>query len=176
MLNSGHLPESLAIMKSAKELDFNPKLFCFTVGPTTPNFLSTLKDAAEYVVASSQWTDTEKWQGTDVFGTPQKFGELYQKEYGEAPDYHAADGGSVGVAMQAAIEKANSIDSEAVRDALAKLDIMTFYGPIKLDERGINSSHPMAVQQIQKSKLLTVWSADVAEAKPLYPTPEWSKR
>ena len=176
MLNSGHLPESLAIMKAAKELDFNPKLFCFTVGPTTPNFLSTLKEAAEYVVASSQWTDAEKWQGTDIFGTPQKFSELYQKDYGEVPDYHAADGGSVGVAMQAAIEKANSIEPEAVRDALATLDIMTFYGPIKFDERGINSIHPMAVQQIQKGKLLTVWPADVAEAKPLYPTPEWSKR
>jgi branched-chain amino acid transport system substrate-binding protein len=176
LLNSGHLPESLAIMKSAKELDYSPKLFAFTVGPTTPDFLKTLQSAAEGVVASTQWTETEKWQGTDVFGTPQKFASLYQQEYGSIPDYHAADGGSVGVAMQVAIEKAGSVDPDAVRDALAKLDLMTFYGPIKFDERGINLTHPMAVQQIQNGKLVTVWPEEVAEAKPAYPTPPWSSR
>jgi len=176
MLNSGHLPESLTIMKAAKELDYNPKLFCFTVGPTTPDFVTTLKQSADYVVASSQWTDAEKWQGADVFGTPKKFADLYQKEYGSAPDYHAADGASVGVAMQAAIEKANSVDSQAVRDALAKLDITTFYGPIKFDDRGINTVHPMAVQQIQQGKLVTVWPSEIAEGPPQYPTPAWSKR
>jgi branched-chain amino acid transport system substrate-binding protein len=177
LLNSGHLPESLSIMKSAKELDYSPNLFAFTVGPTTPDFLKTLTDSAEDVIASTQWTNTEKWQGPDIFGTAQNFSQLYQKEYGgEIPDYHAADGGSVGVAMQLAIEKADSLDPDAVRDALAKLDVMTFYGPIKFDERGVNLTHPMAVQQIQKGKLLTVWPSDVAEAKPAYPTPPWSKR
>jgi branched-chain amino acid transport system substrate-binding protein len=78
--------------------------------------------------------------------------------------------------MQAALEKAGSTDPDAVRDALAKLDIMTFYGPIKFDERGENATHPMAVQQIQKGKLVTVWPSDVAEGKALYPTPPLSQR
>jgi branched-chain amino acid transport system substrate-binding protein len=176
MLNSGHLPESLAIMKSAKELDYNPSLFCFTVGPTTPDFLKSLNASADGVVASTQWTETERWQGTDIFGTPRKFYELYQKEYASVPDYHAANGASVGIAMQAAIEKAGSVEPDAVRDALAKLDFMSFYGSLKFDSRGVNVTHPMAVQQIQKGKLVTIWPAEVAEAKPAYPTPAWSKR
>ena len=177
LLNSGHLPESLAIMKSAKELDFSPKLFCFTVGPTTPDFLKTLGADAEGVVASTQWTEVEKWQGTDIFGTPQKFNELYQRDFNnQIPDYHVANGASVGVAMQAAIEKANSLEPDAVRDALSKLDLMTFYGPIKFDERGANTVHPMAVQQIQKGKLPTIWPAAVANAMAVYPTPAWSAR
>lgn len=176
MLNSGHLPESLAIMKAAKELDYSPKLFCFTVGPTTPDFLKALKADAENVVASTQWTATEKYQGTDIFGTPQKYAEAYKAAYGDDPDYHAADGTSVGVAFQAALEKAGATDPSRVRDALAGLDIMTFYGRIKFDSRGINTAKPMAVQQIQGGKLVTVWPADVAEAKPRYPTPEWKKR
>ena len=176
MLNSGHLPESLAIMKSAKELDYNPKLFCFTVGPTTPDFLKTLTTGAEYVVSSSQWTPSETWQGTDIFGTPKKYSDLYQKAFSSIPDYHAADGSSVGVAMQAAIEKAGSIDAQAVRNALSTLDIQTFYGPIKFDATGANPTHPMAVQQIQKGVLLTVFPTNVAEAKALYPTPPWSGR
>ncbi|HEY8885591.1 MAG TPA: amino acid ABC transporter substrate-binding protein, partial [Chloroflexota bacterium] len=177
LLNSGHLPESLAIMKSAKELDFSPKLFCFTVGPTTPDFLKTLGGDAEGVVASTQWTEVEKWQGTDIFGTPQKFNQLYQQDFNnQVPDYHVADGASVGVVMQVAIEKANSLEPDAVRDALSKLDLMTFYGPIKFDERGVNTAHPMAVQQIQKGKLPTIWPAEVSNASPAYPTPAWSAR
>ncbi len=176
LLNSGHLPESLAIMKASKELDFNPKLFCFTVGPTTPDFLNTLKADAENVVASTQWTATEKYAGTDIFGTPQKYVSLYKAKFGSDPDYHAADGTSVGVAFQAGIEKAASLDPSSVRDALATLDLTTFYGRIKFDTRGINIAKPMAVQQIQKGQLLTVWPADVAEAKPVYPSIAWGKR
>jgi ABC-type branched-subunit amino acid transport system substrate-binding protein len=69
LLNSGHLVESLAIMKAGKELDYNPKLFAFTVGPATPNFIQTLGEDAEYVVTSSQWADTLQYRGIDIFGT-----------------------------------------------------------------------------------------------------------
>jgi hypothetical protein len=34
----------------------------------------------------------------------------------------------------------------------------------------------MVVNQIQNGKLVTVWPAGLAEAKPLYPTPAWSQR
>ena len=39
LLNAGRLVYSVAIMKAAKELDYNPKLFGFTVGPATPDFI-----------------------------------------------------------------------------------------------------------------------------------------
>jgi branched-chain amino acid transport system substrate-binding protein len=63
-----------------------------------------------------------------------------------------------------------------VRDELAKLDVTTFYGQIKFDERGVNITKPMVVQQWQDGKLATVWPADVASEKPLYPAPGWDKR
>ena len=64
-----------------------------------------------------------------------------------------------------------------MRDALAKLDFISFYGHVKFDERGINTFKPMAVEQLQSDgKKRTVWPADVAEAQPLYPAPNWDKR
>jgi branched-chain amino acid transport system substrate-binding protein len=80
------------------------------------------------------------------------------------------------LAFQYALEKAGSLDPQKVRDALAALDVMTFYGPITFDKRGVNMTKPMVVQQIQNGKLITVWPAAIAEAKPLYPTPAWNAR
>jgi len=63
-----------------------------------------------------------------------------------------------------------------VRNTLAKLDFVSFYGQIKFDERGINVTKPMAVEQWQGSKRVTVWPADVAEGKAVWPFPAWGSR
>jgi len=63
-----------------------------------------------------------------------------------------------------------------VREALVKLDIMTFYGQIKFDNRGVNVYKPMVVEQIQDGKRATVFPAEVANARPRYPTPSWATR
>ena len=53
---------------------------------------------------------------------------------------------------------------------------MSFYGILKFDDRGINMYKPMAVNQIQKGQLMTVWPVAVQNAKPMYPTPPWNAR
>jgi branched-chain amino acid transport system substrate-binding protein len=80
------------------------------------------------------------------------------------------------VAFVKAIEAAGSIDADKVRDAIAKLSFMSFYGQIKFDDRGINVTKPMAVEQWQSGRRVTVWPADVAEAKALWPLTAWSAR
>jgi hypothetical protein len=47
---------------------------------------------------------------------------------------------------------------------------------IKFDSRGINVDKPMAVEQWQNGRRVTVWPADVAETKALWPLPAWSAR
>jgi branched-chain amino acid transport system substrate-binding protein len=87
-----------------------------------------------------------------------------------------ADGTAACLAFQYAIEKAGTLDPAKVRDALASLDVMTFYGPITFDKRGVNMTKPMIVQQIQNQHLVTVWPPAVANAKPIYPAPAWDRR
>jgi hypothetical protein len=49
---------------------------------------------------------------------------------------------------------------------------MTFYGPIKFDQRGLNIYKPMAVEQLQPDGgQYTVYPFDVAERPALYPMP-----
>lgn len=176
ILGSGHENEALVTMKEAKQLGINAKLYAFTVGPATPDFATALGPDANDVLGSAQWTAQEKYQGTDVFGTPANYEQLYVKEYGHEPAYQSADATAAGLAFQYAIQQSGSIDPKKVRDALASLDITTFYGQIRFDSTGANTYKPMATIQIQNGKLVTVYPADVANAQLIYPTPPFGSR
>jgi hypothetical protein len=59
-----------------------------------------------------------------------------------------------------------------VASALAHVDVMTFYGRIKFDNRGVNIYKPMAVTQLQPDGGdYTVFPLDVAQRAALYPMP-----
>jgi branched-chain amino acid transport system substrate-binding protein len=174
LLGSGHENEAVTTMKEAKQLHINAKLYAFTVGPATPDFITALGPTANYVLGSSQWTPQEKYNGIDVFGTPANYAQMYQTEYGHHPSYQSAESTAVGLAFQYAIQNAGSIDPQKVRDALASLDIMTFYGEVRFDSTGANTYKPMATIQIQNGTLVTVYPSDVANAQLSYPTPPLS--
>ncbi len=174
LLGSGHEAEAVTTMKEAKQLHINAKLYAFTVGPATPDFISVLGSTANDVLGSSQWTPQEKYNGIDVFGTPANYAQLYQTEFGHNPSYQSAESTAAGLAFQYAIQKAGSIDPQKVRDALASLDIMTFYGEIRFDSTGANTFKPMATIQIQNGSLVTVYPSSIANAQLAYPTPPLS--
>ena len=176
ILGSGHESEAITTLKQAKQLGINPKLWAFTVGPALPDFITTLSGDANDVLGSSQWTPQVKYQGTDIFGTPANFASLYQAKYSTTPSYQAAESAACGLAYQAAITKAGSIDPQKVRDALAGLDITTFYGQIKFAANGENATKPMVTTQVQSGKLVTVYPSNVANASLIYPTPPFGQR
>ncbi|HEY1349141.1 MAG TPA: amino acid ABC transporter substrate-binding protein [Ktedonobacteraceae bacterium] len=171
ILGSGHEGEAVTTMKEARQLHITAKLYAFTVGPATPDFISVLGPTANYVLGSAQWTPQEKYNGIDVFSTPASYTQMYQTEYGHPPAYQSAESTAAGLAFQYAIQQAGSIDAQKVRAALAGLDIMTFYGELRFDSTGANTYKPMATVQIQNGGLVTVYPSTVANAQLLYPTP-----
>jgi branched-chain amino acid transport system substrate-binding protein len=176
LLNSGHFNEAVALVKAAKELKYSPVAMGFSVGPGLPAFVDNLKTDANFVMSGAQWTPAVKYKGDDVFSTSQRYYDEFKKRWGNDPSYQAADGTACGIAFQKAIEKAGTLDPAKVRDALAGLDVTTFYGQIKFDERGANIYKPMVVEQWQNNKRVTVYPADVAEASVAFPAPAWDKR
>jgi branched-chain amino acid transport system substrate-binding protein len=177
LINSGHLAEAIAVNKAAKDVGLQAKLYAYSVGPTTPEFIKDLGPDANDVVTGSQWTADVKYKPAFYLTVPQ-YVHAYEQKYGAdtPPDYHVAESTAACLAFQKAIEDAGSLDAKKVRDALANLDVMTFFGRIKFDSRGINTYKPMVVDQIQNGKHYTVWPADVANAKPIYPAPAWGSR
>ncbi|TMD41524.1 MAG: branched-chain amino acid ABC transporter substrate-binding protein [Chloroflexi bacterium] len=177
VMNSGHLAEAIAINKAAKQLGVNAKIFAYSVGPSTPDFISALGPDANYVYDGSQWTPQVKYQPS-FYLSVSDYVKAYQQKFGASapPDYHVAESTAACLAFEKAIENAGSLDPGKVRDALAGLNVMTFFGQIKFDNRGINIYKPMVVEQIQNGVHYTVYPAAVANGKPLYPTPAWSTR
>jgi branched-chain amino acid transport system substrate-binding protein len=176
VINSGHFAESVAIMQQAKELGFNAKAFAFSVGPSLPDFQTTLKADSNFVFGGAQWTSDLKYQGTDLFQTPANYNALYVAQFGHNPAYQSASATASGLAFVQAIQTAGTLDPKAVRDAIARLDFISFYGQIKFDDRGVNIYKPMVIEQWQNGALATVWPSEVASAKPLWPAPDWDKR
>ncbi|GAC1547402.1 MAG: amino acid ABC transporter substrate-binding protein [Vulcanimicrobiaceae bacterium] len=177
ILNGGHLQDALLLQKGFKEQNVLAKAYGYSVGPDTPDFRKALGNDANYVLGGTQWSPTAKYKGAPGFITSStEYARAFQAKYGHVPDYHNAESSATCLAFQYAIEKAGSLDPQKVRDALAALNVVTFYGILKFDDRGINVYKPMAVNQIQKGNLVTVWPTAVQNAQPAYPAPDWSKR
>src|SRR5256885_6174905 len=177
VLNSGHLAESIAINKAAKQLGLSAKIFAYSVGPSTPDFINALGADANYVYDGSQWTPQVKYKPSFYLSVAD-YVKAYKAKYSTSddPDYHVAESTAACLAFQKAIENAGSLDPPKVRDALASLDVMTFFGQIKFDSRGINIYKTMVVEQIQHGTHYTVFPTDVANGGTKYPTPAWSSR
>ena len=131
--------------------------------------------AAEYAVCGSQWdrhlSYKDKW-----FGTADDYAKMFQKEFNYEPPYQAAESTASVLTFADAFQRAGSLDPQKVRDALAKTDLMTFYGPIKFDQSGKNIAKSMVLYQVQNGDYKVVAPSKWAEAKIIYPAPPWDKR
>jgi branched-chain amino acid transport system substrate-binding protein len=172
VFSNSYFADSAAQLRQMREQNLNFKLYCSTIGPGLPNFPEQLGATAEYVLGFSQWEPLPQ-----VLKHPgmKEYIEIYEKRFGEKPNYHA--GGAYGAlqATEAAIKKAGSFNGDALREALATIDVQTVFGRYKVDARGMNS-HEGLTFQILRGKRLVVWPEKWAETKPELPTPEWSKR
>lgn len=168
LIGSVHLAEGVAIVKQAKELGVNPQVIGETVAPPTPDFAKTLGKDANGVLGSSQWTKSVKGQD-DYFGTAEDYNNDIQSTFGHAAGYHNAEASAACLAFVEAIQNSKSTDPDPVRDALAALDIETFFGQVKFAENGQNDVKPMVVLQIQDGKPVTVWPKESAEGDLVWP-------
>lgn len=174
ILNAGHLQDALQMQRALKEQHVNAKIFGYSVGPDTPEFRVALGSDAQAVIGSAQWSSAVKYQGeAGFYRTARDYAAAFTRAVGHAPDYHNAQATAAGLAFQYALRSAGTPDRAAVRAALAKLDIVTFFGLLKFDDRGLNVYKPMVVNQIQGTKLLTVYPYRFADVKPIYPSPAW---
>ncbi|MBI4307543.1 MAG: amino acid ABC transporter substrate-binding protein [Chloroflexi bacterium] len=166
-----YLPESVLITRQAKELDVNPKMFAFSVGPALPDFTKNLSADAEYIFGASQWEPTLALPGV------KEFVEKYKAAYeGRDPSYQATGGYGGCQLLEQAVKKAGSLDREKLRETLASLETTTVYGAYKVDATGAQVAKPSYMTQVQKGQRVIVWPTDAATAKAIFPTPPWSAR
>ena len=170
-INSGHLNDGIAAVVSASSLGFCPKASFFMASANFPEFIEELGDLSAYAGGSTQWQKTMAYQGI-YLGTPKEYYDRYMAAYDMEPPYQAAESTAAGFILQYALETAGTTETEAVRQVLLNMDIMTFFGAVNLDETGKNVAHDMAAGQVLDGEFQTVWPTDVAVADFVYPNPK----
>lgn len=175
VLGVGAVSDTVVTMEAARQLNVHPRLFAFTSGPGDPGFLSDLKQSAEYVYGSTQWTAGARLP-IGYFLDGKAYAAQYLAAYGHRPDPSSAAATAGCLALEVAIEHAGSTEPQAVRSALTALDLQTFYGEIRFDSRGLNVFKPMEVEQVQDGLAVVVWPPATATGRPRYPMPAWDQR
>src|SRR5207237_9765161 len=124
---------------------------------------------SDYAMTPSPWTAQAKYRAS-YYLTSAQYVAAYKTKFRTTlePSFATADATAAGVALQSAIEHAQSLNTDRVRNALASLDIETFFGRIRFDSRGENSYRSTLVVQIQNGQRLTVWPAELDTAMPAF--------
>jgi branched-chain amino acid transport system substrate-binding protein len=146
------------------DLGLKPQVLSMIAGPAYKEFVDATGPQAENVSSASWWHPSVRYKGQDIFGTTEAFNELWRKKYNRDPDYAEASAAVSGAIFQLAMETANSIDANRVRDALAALDVVTFYGHVKFGPTGQITTLKPPVFQIQGGKPLVIYPASIKQA------------
>ncbi|MGH2698345.1 MAG: amino acid ABC transporter substrate-binding protein [Actinomycetota bacterium] len=161
--------DSVSLLRSLQELDYQPKAIISSTGPTLNSFGEAMGDAAEGIMAPVGYHSKAD------FPTNPEFVEAYEEEYGEAPSEDPANAYTVGQIVQQAVEEVGSVeDQDALRDYIRENEFETIVGPLSFNERGEPQSAHMILQW-QNGEIEIVLPADegVQTAEMVFPKPEW---
>jgi branched-chain amino acid transport system substrate-binding protein len=184
LIGGGHFADGQLLALQMRQLGIEVKAASILVAPTLPAFYEALGDMANGFMAPAHWEIGVTFglettpEGMEWFGPTQEefIGSVREISGGTDPDYHAACGGAAILAYVKAIEMADriarSLDTDAVRVAMAFLNFMSFYGEWGIDpETGKQIDHEMVLIQWQNGKKEIVWPVEAQTAAPLYPMP-----
>ncbi len=172
---SSYFEGALLIVRQSKQLKFCPKMLALTIGPEIPEFAKSLGKDADYIYGSAWWLPNAGWKGRD-FGSSRDYAKAMVKRTGREPIYPEAAGTVAGLFLQMAIEKANSLETDAVRAAFRTIDVETFWGPAAWNDRGENINGASVPIQIWNGKVVSIYPEHLREAPARYPMPCWGKR
>ncbi|MGH6949146.1 MAG: amino acid ABC transporter substrate-binding protein [Kiloniellales bacterium] len=171
---SAHAKGPPLALRQMSEMKVNVPMLAMTHCDSA-DIIGKFEKLSEYALCATQWDASlsyeDKW-----FGKASDFAEDFEKAYDYFPPYQAAESAAAVLVYADALERAGSLDSETVRDALAETDMMTFYGAVKFDETGKNTAKPMVLWQVQDGAYKVVAPAKYADSELIYPIPTWDER
>jgi branched-chain amino acid transport system substrate-binding protein len=165
MFVTGYINDLLLVRKQMVDQEMKEKVLTMIAGPAYQDFIESAGKTAENITSASWWHPAEQYDGKDIFGTTANFVKLFKAKYNSEPDYGQASAAVCGALFQMAIEKAGSLDRDKVRDALASLDVVTFFGPIKFGPEGQVKSLEPPVFQIQDGKPIVLFPQAIKQGE-----------
>lgn len=162
---TGYMNDLILIKKQMSDLKIEAPLVTMVAGPAYKEFVKALGKSAENITSAAWWHPAVRYTGKDVFGSTENFNKLFRAKHNNDPDYGEASSAAAGAVLQLAIEKAGSLDRKAVRDALAAMNDVTFFGPIKFGPSGQVISLDPPVFQIQNGNQVVIFPQQVKQGE-----------
>jgi branched-chain amino acid transport system substrate-binding protein len=162
---TGYINDLIFIRKQMGDLKVSAPVVTMIAGPAYKEFVDAAGPLAENVTSASWWHPAVRYKGQDVFESTENYNKIFQAKYGFIPDYAQASASSVGAILQLAIEKAGTLDRKKVRDTLASMDVVTFWGQVRFGSNGQIDSLKPPVFQIQNGTQVVIYPPEIAQAK-----------
>ena len=175
---SGHSKGALTAIRQIAEMQVDVPMLAMTHCDAS-KLAKQHGKKSEYALCAAQWHKELSYKD-DFFGDGLKYDNDFNMEFGYTPPYQAAESSAALLVWKDAFERANSFDTEKVRDALAKTDMQTFYGNIKFGSGGQNTAKPMVLFQVRcegdtcENRLVA--PTKFASHELVHPVPKWSER
>jgi len=158
----GYTADLVLLRKQMANQGVNAPILTMIAAPAYQEFVDATGLLSENVTSSAWWHPAVQYSGNTIFGSTENFVNTFQEHYGTLPDYVEASAALAGSLFQMAIERANSLEGERVRNELAKFNETTFWGPIVFAENGQNKAPSPLVFQIQHQKTVVIYPPNIA--------------
>ncbi len=170
LLVSGHSKGAVTAARQIGEMQIDTPMVAMThceAAKVTENF----GGAVNGFLCPTQWAETLSYSD-GYFGSAADYDKAFKETfegYEAGVPYQSAQASAAVLVWKEAFEAAQSFDTEKVRDALAAIDMKTFYGNIKFSEAGNNIAKPMVLRQIQDGAYNVVAPLEWASHKVVHP-------
>jgi branched-chain amino acid transport system substrate-binding protein len=158
---TGYTQDLILARKQMADLAVKAPIITMVAGPAYKEFNDGLGSLANGVTSSSWWHQATNYKGVGAWATTEEFYKEFVAAQKEDPDYVHASCAASAIVLANAIEQAGTTDKKKVRDAIAKTDITTFYGPIKFSANGMNLARDLPIIQLQDKVIKVLAPADV---------------
>jgi branched-chain amino acid transport system substrate-binding protein len=164
-------PDGMTMMRQMKELNYNPKAVVVIRGAEDLSWGKALGPLGNYVIlAGMSWHHSLKYPGVD------KLNAAFQSKFGRPADLMTGSAYASIQILAAAIEKAGTLDTTEIRDAISATNMMTVMGKVKFRPDGtLIDPCPAVVQWLAGNRRL-VWPKEFRETSFVYPIPPWKER
>jgi branched-chain amino acid transport system substrate-binding protein len=154
-------PDGFAIYKQMGELGWKPPFSLVVRAADVPTW-NDLGDVGEGVFLSAGWHPALGFEGIEPVN------QRHIDEEGRPADPVVGGAYSCVQILADAIERAGTLDAQAIRDAIAATDMMTVVGPITFRDDGTAPIENPLMQRVGGGVEL-IWPAESATAEILFP-------
>ena len=165
--------DGVAITRQMREVGLNAKVIAIDTAAALPSFVQQVGELAEYIATVVSWSKDVQYPGVEDLNA------RLAEAAGEPTSFYEAEGYLALMVAADALRRAESLDREAVRQALKETDLETAVTTVTFEDfDGFRNQNPIRslMLQIQNGEHVTVFPEDLAAESPVFPVPTWDER